>query len=128
MSYGTLKGVTVGRRGFRKGAGLAAVVLMLCTINIVVVGTLASDGDSADVAALRTETTRAFYAAEAGGTVVLKLSGAGRGLPAAGSSISVGNGTATFVAVPTTGQPGVVTVQGRSGEAGRRLKLTFGAR
>jgi hypothetical protein len=108
----------------RRGGGIAAVVMMLALLNLVILGAVAASGDEAHVGAMRAETSRAFYAAESGAVVVLKLTSENRPLPAPGSTIAIGSATAEFVSLPATGQPGEAVIQGRSGDGARRLRIT----
>ena len=76
-----------GKRPCRRGAGIAAVVMMLAMLNIAVIGSISASAQEADLGAMRAETTRAFYAAESGAVVVLKLTNEGLGLPAVGDCL-----------------------------------------
>src|SRR3954464_4835968 len=81
----------------RRGGGIAAVVIMMAAINFAVIGAIRASGDEAQVGAMRAETARAFYLAESGGRVVLKCTTAGATLPTAGSSLTLGTATCTYV-------------------------------
>ncbi len=109
----------------RRGSGLASLVLVLALLNIVVMGLMAPSGEQSELDALRLDTTRAFYAAESGGRVVVRCLKSGIGLPTAGTTLSVGPGTAQFVQVPA-GVNGEAVVLGSSGLAQRRLRITLG--
>jgi hypothetical protein len=114
-----------GFKGRRRGAGIAAVVIMLAAVNFAVIGAIRASGDEAQVGAMRAETARAFYAAESGARVVLKCSTGGIGMPTAGTSLTLGSASCTYVSLPTVGQPGDALVQGGDGTAARRLKLSL---
>jgi hypothetical protein len=111
--------------GRRQGAGVAAMIVMMAVINLAVVGAISASGDEAQIGAMRAETARAFYAAESGARVVVKLSSEGLALPAAGDTLSLGTARATYVTVPASGLPGDALIQGRDGTSARRLKVTL---
>src|SRR5438045_6326146 len=111
--------------GARRGAGIAAVVVMLAVVNFAVIGAIRASGDEAQVGAMRAETARAFYAAESGARVLIKSSTAGLTMPAAGSTLTLGNASCTYVSFPAVGQTGDAIVQGADGTAARRLKVTL---
>ncbi len=111
-------------RTHRRGCGIAAIVLMLAAINMAVIGSVSASGSEAHVSALRIETARAFYAAESGGRVVIKCTNQGLTLPAAGSTLSLGPATATYVSMPAAGQTGDAVIRGGDGNTTRRLRIS----
>lgn len=106
----------------RRGAAAVIVVVILALTSLVVVTAVAGGEDDAQVAALRVETLRAFYAAESGGVIVFKAIISGATLPSDGDEVTIGSQTIEFVRVPPTGV-GEVTIEGRAGLARRRLTL-----
>jgi MSHA biogenesis protein MshP len=112
-------------KGRRRGAGIAAVMIMLAAISLAVMGAISASGDEAQVGAMRAETARAFYAAESGARVALKCSTGGLTLPTVGTSLTLGTAACDYVSLPAAGQPGDATVQGHDGTAARRLRVTL---
>ncbi len=120
--------------------GVAALVVVLATLNLVVVGSVAASADEADVGTLRLQSVQAFYAAEAGGMVVAKVSSSlsdnpGLGssgeprlrLPVRGSSLTLANrATIEFTQLPATLADGLAVVHGRAGGCARRVQVTLG--
>lgn len=112
---------------WRRGAGVAVVVIMMAILNIAVVGSIAASGDESHLGAMRLESARAFYAAESGGIVVVKLLKESLPLPTAGTTLTLSNSTVTFESVPAPGAGGDVVLIGRSGFAERRVRITLEA-
>lgn len=106
---------------------MVALLLMLTVLTMAVLGAVAASGDEAAVGALRVETARAFYAAESGCVVVIRLSSDGRPLPLPGATLTLPHAVSTFDAVPVSGQPGDVVVIGSSGFGQRRIRVTLAA-
>lgn len=106
-----------------RGLAILILVIILALGTAVTFGTLSATKDDALVASLRAETTQAFYAAESAQLAALKLLKLGESLPASGASVTVGSSRATYQAVPT-GQVGTITVDGYSGDARRRIRVT----
>lgn len=106
----------------RRGAGIAAIVLMLVVMNLAILGVMSGSGDDLSLAALRLESCRAFYAAESGGVIVARLSLDGRILPV-GTAIEIPHASVAFISAPLASQPGTVVVEGLSGDARRRLAI-----
>lgn len=115
---------TVRATSSRRGAAVAVLVLMLAALNVVVLSSVVGTGNDTAVAAMRAESTRAFYAAESGAVTIARLSSSGLALPAAGSTLAVGpNARATYVTVPALGAPGELAVNGVSGSSVRRIRV-----
>lgn len=109
----------------RRGAGIAAIVLMLAVLNILVIGAVAPGADDGNVEGLRLDSIRAFYAAESGGIIIARCAGLNIAAPAAGSSIAIGNASVQFVQVPATGASGQAEVVGSCGRASKRVRITL---
>lgn len=109
------------RTGRRRGAIVAAAVIMLALLHVVVIGVVFSGGDEAQVAVLRVETTRAFYAAESGARVVVRTLTDGGEMPGEGDELSLGESSVRFVSVPESA--GEFVVEGVSGLGKRRISL-----
>jgi len=108
----------------RRGAVVAAAVAVLALTNLLVIAGISSVADGAQVAALRVETARAFYAAEAGAVVGVKSVTSGWELPSEGSSFAVGaSASVEFTDLPGADGVGTLGVEGRSGFGRRRLSL-----
>jgi hypothetical protein len=109
----------------RRGCGIAAVVIMLAAINMAVIGSVSASGSESQVGALRAETARAFYAAESGGRIVIKCNNQGLTLPAANSTLTLGQATVTYVTLPAANTTGDAVIKGADGTTTRRLKITL---
>lgn len=107
-----------------RGLAILILVIILALGTAVTFGTLSATKDDALVASLRAETTQAFYAAESAQLASLKLLKMGEALPTSGSSITVGSSRSTYQSVPT-GATGTITVDGYSGDARRRIRITL---
>ncbi len=105
---------------------LAAVVLLMCVLNVAVFAMVLGTGDDNRVATLRADSIRAFLAAESGLAIAVTELNAGRTLPegvltlAGGETVSL---TATAAAPPCT-----VVVLGRYGQAERRIEIDLDVR
>jgi len=105
----------------RRGSVLAVLVVVLALMGLVVVGVVRPLRDEASIAALRVETTRAFYAAESGAIVVMQGSLGATPLPVSGDETAMLGQTVRFTQVPEA--PGIAIVEGLSGDATRRVEL-----
>lgn len=131
------------RRGGRlstRGMGIAALVVVLALVNLVVIGSVAAASDESNVGVMRLQSVQAFYAAEAGGMVVAKVSsaltatpglGAADGeelsLPATGSIVTLSNqAVIQYTQLPAALADGVAVVHGRAGACARRVQITLG--
>lgn len=108
----------------RRGMAVAAIVIVLALINLVVIASLEGGTDDAMGAAIRVETVRAFYAAEAGSIIAVELLSEDKTTPTAGDVLSLDTGQITFTRVPTTGATRTLVIDGRSGMAFRRVHIT----
>ncbi|MFO0831615.1 MAG: hypothetical protein U0637_07200 [Phycisphaerales bacterium] len=113
------------RRARRRGTGIAALILLLAVLNIAAMGVLAAGTDESDLSVSRAQTIRAFYAAESGGVAVLKLTQSRQTLPTAGSTLNLTNATCTYESVPSATTGGTLWVTATSGDARRRIAVTF---
>lgn len=102
---------------------MAVVLVVMSVLALVVAGTVQPLSQEADLAAVRVETARAFYAAESGVNVVIGLIHAGAEPPAAGTQTNFGPQTVRFVEVPDGA--GDLVIEGSSGLATRRVRLTI---
>lgn len=110
----------------RRGAGVAAVVLMLVVLNLAIMGAVSNSGDDLSLAALRLESSRAFFAAESGGVIVTRLLMDGRAAPV-GATLDLPHAQVAFISAPPASEPGTVVVQGTSGDAKRRIEIELDA-
>ncbi|MDX2133021.1 MAG: hypothetical protein SFY69_13310 [Planctomycetota bacterium] len=115
---------TMSRR-WARGASVAAVIVMLAIINFAVLGAVRASADDVHVGAMRLETLRAFYAAESGAIVAVRLAGEGLAPPGAGSVLTFADAEATVERAPGAGEPGDVVILGRSGLGQRRVVVTL---
>ncbi|HYF15510.1 MAG TPA: hypothetical protein VD971_10620 [Phycisphaerales bacterium] len=111
----------------RRGAALAAVLLMLVALNVCAVLVTAGGTDDANLLALRVETARALYAADSAASVVLRLRAAGGTMPSEGSTLTLTHSSAVYQEVPQLSEePATLEVLGRSGRAARRVRVELG--
>lgn len=108
----------------KRGMAVAVVVIVLALINLVVIASLEGGTDDAMGAAIRVETARAFYAAEAGSIIAVELLTEGKAPPPAGTVRTFATGEATFTSVPTSGTTRTLVIDGRSGSSFRRVHVT----
>jgi hypothetical protein len=102
---------------------MAVVLVVMAVLGLVIAGSVQPLSQEADLAAVRVETTRAFFAAESGVAVVIGLANAGLELPAAGDETRIGLQTVRFIEVPDGA--GELVIEGASGLATRRVQLTI---
>lgn len=112
--------------GRRRGAGIAAVVLMMVVLNLAILGVVSSSGDDLSLAALRLESCRAFYAAESGGVIVTRLVMDSRAAPV-GTTLDLPHAAVQFISAPLASEAGTVVVEGASGDARRRIEIELEA-
>lgn len=110
------------RSSRRRGAGIAAVVLMMVVLNLAILGVVSSSGDDLSLAALRLESCRAFYAAESGGVIVTRLVMDSRAAPV-GTTLALPHAAVDFISAPLASEAGTVVVEGASGDARRRIEI-----
>jgi len=108
----------------RRGVAVVAVVILLAVVNLAVLAGLEAGADDASAAALRIETARAFYAADAGAIIVLRALSHGTAVPGAGTEIPLPSSSLMIVSAPGSGA-GDVEIQGTSGLATRRVLITI---
>jgi hypothetical protein len=116
--------MNASNRSHPRGLAILILVLILAMGTAIAFGTLAGSKEDALVASLRAETTQALYAAESAQLASIKLLKLGEALPVSGTSITIGTARATYQSVPT-GITGTVTVDGYSGDAHRRVRITL---
>jgi Tfp pilus assembly protein PilX len=107
----------------RKGIVLVVMVLMLVMVHLLVMGALAPTRDEAQLATLRIETLRAFYAAESAAMLTLRSAIDGVDQSSnVGEVVQLAGATAHLLQWPQDGQ-GIVVLEGRSGGAARRVSI-----
>jgi Tfp pilus assembly protein PilX len=105
----------------RRGIVIAVALLVVMVLGLAVAGAIQPLSQESDLASLRVETVRAFYAAESG--VVVHLAALNAGTPAPESGHMTTLGTSSFSYIEAGGPGGILTVEGRSGSAKRRVTL-----
>ena len=105
----------------RRGNAVVVLVVVMAVLSLVVVGLVRPLGDESSIAAMRVETVRAFYAAESGALVVMKGYMGDADMPAQGSEVVINGQSVLYTQVP--GGSGVAVIEGRSGDASRRIEL-----
>lgn len=106
----------------RRGIILVVIVVVMSILALVVAGAIRPVRDESELAALRVETTRAFYAAEGGAFIVMNAVMDRAEMPSEGSTLDLGGQDICFVQLP--GSDPVAVIEGSSGNAIRRIELT----
>ncbi|MHA7812687.1 MAG: hypothetical protein ACX94C_04750 [Phycisphaerales bacterium] len=106
----------------RRGVVLVVIVVIMAILSLVVAGAIRPVRDEAEVATLRIETTRAFYAAESGAFVLMNAVMGRAEMPTEGDTLNLGGQTIEFIQTPGDDQP-VAIIEGRSGDALRRIEM-----
>jgi hypothetical protein len=89
---------------------------------LVVAGSIRPVRDEADLATMRVETVRAFYASESGAIIMMNAVIGTTVMPSSGDSIILNDQTVNFTQIPDA--DGVAVVEGISGDAVRRIEFT----
>ncbi len=98
------------------------IVIVMAILSLVIAGAVRPVRDESDLATLRVETTRAFYAAESGAIIMMNAVIGQATMPSNGDVIELNDQTIIFVQVPDA--QGVGIVEGNSGDATRRIEFT----
>ena len=106
----------------RRGIVLIVIVVVMAILALVVAGAVRPVRDETELARLRVETTRAYFAAESGGIIVMNAMMGNIDMPEEGTEFSLSGQTIEFVQIPDVDP--VAVVEGRSGDAVRRIELT----
>lgn len=106
----------------RRGSALIVIVIVMAILALVVAGAVRPVRDEADIATLRVETTRAFYASESGAMIMMNAILGNAIMPVEGDSISLNGQSIIFVQIPDA--QGIIVVEGNSGDARRRIEFT----
>jgi hypothetical protein len=109
-------------RRTHRGTVLVVIVVVMAILSLVVAGAVRPVRDESDLATLRVETTRAFYASESGAIIMMNAVLGNAPMPSAGDSITLNGQTILFVQIPDA--QGVSIVEGISGDAIRRVEFT----
>ncbi len=109
-------------RDTRRGTVLVVIVVVMAILSLVIAGAVRPVRDESDLATLRVETTRAFYAAESGAIIMMNGVIGQIDMPTNGQSLVLNDQTIVFVQVPN--DQGVGIVEGISGDATRRIEFT----
>jgi Tfp pilus assembly protein PilX len=102
---------------------MAVVLVVVMVLGLAVAGSIQPLAQEADLASMRVESMRAFFAAESGVTIAVGAVNAGLPPPRPGVRVTIGNQTVRFVSVEE--DFAAVTVEGASGLAVRRVLLEF---
>lgn len=106
----------------RRGIVLVVIVVVMSILSLVVAGSIRPVRDESELAALRIETTRAFYAAESGAFIVMNAVMGSIDMPDEGTALNLGGQRIKFVQVPDASS--IAVIEGSSGDAVRRIELT----
>ncbi len=121
MSYRTEPNSLISTRS-RRGTVLVVILVVMSILALVVAGSVRPVRDESDIATLRVETTRAFFAAESGGVILMNAVMGRSEMPSSGDSIVLNGQTILFVQPPDA--DGIAIVEGISGDARRRVEFT----
>ena len=105
----------------RRGIAVATVLLAVMILGLTVAGAVLPLAQEADLSAVRVETTRAFYAAESGASLIFGAANAGLPQPEQDDRVVIGSQSVVFIEVPDG--PGDLVIEGRSGQAARRVRI-----
>lgn len=117
-----MKRTSMNQRWSRRGAGVAAVVLMLVLLNLSILGVVGASGDDLSLAAMRLESCRAFYAAESGGAIATRLICDGQSAPV-GTTLAIPHAQVEFLSAPLAAEAGTIVVVGLSGDSRRQIEI-----
>ncbi len=106
----------------RRGIILVVIVVVMACLSLVVAGSIRPVRNESEIAMLRVETTRAFYAAESGAFIIMNAVMGNADMPEVGSTIHLNGQTVQFVQLPDEDSDAIV--EGASGDAIRRIQLT----
>lgn len=107
----------------RRGAAVVVVVLILMAMQLVAVLALRASSDESDLATRRVVTTRAFFAAEAGGTIAARNLRQGIAAPKTGTVLTLSGSKITFASSPGGASTGTVVIDGSADSATRRIRV-----
>jgi len=105
----------------RRGTVLVVIVVVMAILGLVVAGSVRPVRDEADLATLRVETTRAFYASESGAIIMMNAVLGHATMPSDGDTLSYDGQEIVIIQIPDA--QGIVIVEGRSGNAKRRIEF-----
>jgi len=110
----------------RRAMALAAVVLVMCVLNVAVFAMVLGTGDDNRVATLRGDSIRAFLAAESGLSIAVTELNAGRSVP--DGLLTLPGGETVQITTSAAVPPCTVVVLGRYGQAERRIEVELDSR
>ena len=116
-----MNGSTRSKLSQRRGTVVVIIVVVMAILSLVVAGAIRPVRDESDLATLRVETTRAFYASESGAVIMMNAVLGKAAMPTEGSVIRLGHQTIVFIQIPDG--EGVAIVEGLSGDARRRIEF-----
>ncbi|MEM1331464.1 MAG: hypothetical protein AAGG07_12985 [Planctomycetota bacterium] len=111
-----------GLYGRRRGAAIAALVILLAMVNLSVIAASRGATHESESSLLRVQAARAFFAAESGAMASVRAMIVGD-TGVAGAVVELGNAEYELVELPERGALGSLVVEGRSGAAIRRIQL-----
>lgn len=107
----------------RRGAAIAVIVLLLVVVQAAVLTAASQSAGESDVAVLRIEAVRAFFAAESGFQVVVGEIAADRAVPVGEVAVPWGGAFEVIeISDPLSDAP--LVIEGRSGAGRRRVEIT----
>lgn len=116
---------TRARLRSRRGAAVAAVVLLIAAVQMVAITSIGGGRHDADQAIRRVMTQRAYFAADAAALIASRQAQSGMTPPAAGTALVVGNATATFKQTTGALTAGDIIVEGKADNSARRVKISL---
>lgn len=116
------KSTPTSNKHTRRGTVIVVIVVVMAILALVVAGAVRPVRDESDLATLRVETSRAFYASESGAIILMNAVLGNISMPISGSSITIDGQTIEFIQIPD--DQGIAIVEGSSGDARRRIEFT----
>jgi hypothetical protein len=109
----------------RRGSVVAIVLMVLLSLQVLAVFAIMGSVDEQDVSVNRAMSARAHAAAKSGVAVLSRHAASSLTMPSAGSSVTLGDATWTYVAVPASGTTGTATVRGSCGDCVKTVSLSL---
>ena len=109
----------------RRGAAVAAVVVLIAAVQMVAITSVGGGRHDADQAIRRVMTQRAYFAADSAALIACRQAQSGQTPPAAGTTLVVGNATATFKQTTGALTAGDIVVEGKADNSARRVKISL---
>jgi len=107
----------------RRAAAVAAIIILLAMVHLTIVASIRPAAADIFTVENRVQSLRALHAAESGARVVLKALIVGANPPPAGTIVPLPQATFEIISTPPPAQAGEVVIEGRAGNATKRLSI-----